>query len=209
MCVCVCSLTPPKLHQWTPPNLHRLRTTAWKVSSLGQRSPSYCCSGILLSLPFFLRGGQPYFKLPFPVPVANIDHASNHRSVLIFFCTLSILFTCTEGHALWWSLSYTKLLASLFIWSTVARSTDMTWPLMDHCHGPLPSFTGPTIGVEALSPNHRRRCAGAWAPEQRSPPRAGFSASSIHVCLSSLCSLAWQWEDHIHQLIITYIHLKI
>ena len=50
---CVCSLTPPKLRQRTPPNHHRLRRTAWKVPSMGQRSPSYRCSGVLLLLPFF------------------------------------------------------------------------------------------------------------------------------------------------------------
>ena len=91
------------------------------------------------------------------------DHAPNHRSIIIFLCTRPILFAWTEGHALWWSLSYTKLLASLFIWSTVAGSTDMTQPSMDHCHGPLPSFIGPAIGVEALLPNHHLQCTGVSA----------------------------------------------
>ena len=74
------------------------------------------------------------------------------------------MFTCTEGHALWWSLSNSKLLASLFIWSTVAGNNDMKRPLMDHCYGPLPLFTESAIGAVALSLNHRRQCAGTQAP---------------------------------------------
>ena len=42
-------LTPPKLQQWRPPNIHRLWRTVWKVSSTGQRSPSYRCSGVFSS----------------------------------------------------------------------------------------------------------------------------------------------------------------
>ena len=164
--VCVCLLTPLKLCQQTLPNLHKLRRTAWKASFTDQKSPSYCCSGVLLPLLFFSFARDSHISnyrlrlLTFPCS----DHAPNHRSVLIFFCTLPILFTCTEEHALWWSLSNTKLLASLFIWSTVAGSTDMTQPLMDHCHGPLPSFTGPAIGVEALSLIGQCLRAGAEKP---------------------------------------------
>ena len=92
---------------------------------------------------------------------------------------LYIMLACTEGHELRWSLSYIKLLASLFIWCTVAGSTDMAWPLMDHCHDPLLALawntiiTGSAIGAnefmgnafeEALLPNHRRRSAITWAP---------------------------------------------
>ena len=130
----------------------------------GSKSPSYFCSSVLLPLPFFSFAGDSHisnycFRL---LTCSCSDHALNYRSVLIFFCTLPSLFTCTEGHSLWWSLTYTNLLASLFIWSTtVAGSTDMTQPWMNHCHGP--SFTGQTIGVEAR--NHRHRCAGARTPK--------------------------------------------
>ena len=61
--MCVCSQTPHKLCKRTPPNLHGLRRRACKVSSAGQRSPSYRCSGVLLSLPVFFRGEQPYFLI--------------------------------------------------------------------------------------------------------------------------------------------------
>ena len=73
---------------------------------------------------------------------------------------------------MWCSLSYIKLLASLFLWNTVAGSTDMAWPSMDHCHGPLLALAWSTIigankfmdiwGSTAAKP--RRRSTVTQAP---------------------------------------------
>ena len=50
-------------------------------------------------------------------------HLVNVLSSFLFVYTFCIPMAWTEGHELWWSLSYIKLLASSFIWSTVAGST--------------------------------------------------------------------------------------
>ena len=72
----------------------------------------------------------------------------------------------------------------------------MTRPLMDHCHHlqgrPLEQIEFmDNAFAEALSPNQCHQCAGARAPEQRSPPKAGFYASIFNVRqidLEQICS---------------------
>ena len=64
----------------------------------------------------------------------------------------------------------------------------MAWPSKDHCHVPLLALASSTTStgsaIEAhkcmakpLSPKRRYPSAVARAPEQRSPPKAGFHAS--------------------------------
>ena len=127
----------------------------------------------------------------------------------MFICTFpNILFACTEEHELWCSLSYIKLLASLFIWSTVAGSTDMAWSSIAYCHGPLLALvwstinTGLAIGAnkfmdiwgstvsEPLSPKRRYSSVVARSPEQRSPLKADFYASSVYFWWMVICLLA-------------------
>ena len=51
-----------------PPNVRGLRTTAWKVSSIGQNRLSYRCSAGLLPLPVFsFAAGSHIFQLSLPV----------------------------------------------------------------------------------------------------------------------------------------------
>ena len=114
------------------------------------------------------------------------NHAPKHCSALIFLCTFPNILLHTRIHELWWSLSYIKLLASMFIWCTVAGNTDMAWPLMDHFHGSFLALawstiiTGSAIGAkkfmynaleEALSPKRHYPSAVTCALEQRSPRR--------------------------------------
>ena len=139
-------------------------------------------------------------------------HLIDHCSVLVFFCTLPILFTCTEGHVLWHSLCNNKFLVyavHLKHWHDTA---------VDHCHGPLPYHLQdrPLEHIKFMDNNLNIKliCGSAVAeppllmhlcPRARAEKTAGRLLSLQYNCVMYLICRVWHGKHTImHALVLVH-----